>query len=424
MIRRHAWGWTSASGGGISRRMNEIACDVLIIGGGLVGGPLACALAGAGLRVAVVDREDPDDATASDFDGRASAVALGPQRVLEAIGLWPEIAPWAAPIKQIRVSDGHSPLFLHYDHQALGQEPFGWIVENRAIRRAVLARLSELPAARLLAPARLVALERGIDRVTASLADGTRLTAALAVAADGRASPVRGAAKIGITRWEYGQTAIVCTVAHERPHHDIAQEHFLPAGPFAILPLPGSRSSVVWTEKAHLAPAILAQDDDGFLAELKSRFGTFLGGIALEGPRFGYPLSLQVADAYTARRLALVGDAAHGMHPVAGQGMNMGLRDVAALAEVLVDAHRLGLDLGNAAVLEHYARWRRFDNLLMLGLTDAIVRLFSNDVAPLALARNLGLAAVNRLPRLKKFFMRHAMGLVGNLPRLMRGQAL
>jgi len=404
--------------------MNEIVCDVLIIGGGLVGGPLACALAGAGVSVAVVDQEDPATATAPAFDGRASAVALGPQRVLDAIRLWPGIAPQAAPIQQIRVSDGHSPLFLHYDHQALGDDPFGWIVENRAIRRAVLARLPELPQARLFAPATLVDLDRGADRVTATLADGTKITAALVVAADGRASPIRSGAGIGITRWEYDQTAIVCTVAHERPHRDIAQEHFLPAGPFAILPLPGNRSSVVWSETSHLAPAILAQDDAAFLVELKSRFGDFLGEISVEGPRFGYPLSLQFADAYTTRRLALIGDAAHGMHPVAGQGMNMGLRDVAALAEVLVEAHRLGIDLGNAAVLERYARWRRFDNLLMLGLTDVMVRLFSNANTPLALARDIGMATVNRLPGLKRFFMRHAMGLVGELPKLMRGERL
>jgi 2-octaprenyl-6-methoxyphenol hydroxylase len=404
--------------------MNEIVCDVLIIGGGLVGGPLACALAGAGVSVAVVDQEDPATATAPAFDGRASAVALGPQRVLAAIGLWPGIAPHAAPIQQIRVSDGHSPLFLHYDHQALGDDPFGWIVENRAIRRAVLARLPELPQARLFAPAKLVELDRGTDRVTATLDDGTKIFAALVVAADGRASPIRSGAGIGITRWEYDQTAIVCTVVHERPHRDIAQEHFLPAGPFAILPLPGNRSSVVWSEKSHLAPAILAQDDAAFLVELKSRFGDFLGEISVEGPRFGYPLSLQFADAYTARRLALVGDAAHGMHPVAGQGMNMGLRDVAALAEVLVEAHRLGIDLGNAALLERYARWRRFDNLLMLGLTDVMVRLFSNANTSLALARDIGMATVNRLPGLKRFFMRHAMGLVGELPKLMRGERL
>ncbi|OIR08069.1 2-octaprenyl-3-methyl-6-methoxy-1,4-benzoquinol hydroxylase [mine drainage metagenome] len=402
----------------------DLQCDVLIVGGGLVGGPLAAALAAHGVSVVVVDREAPETALAPAFDGRASAVALGPQRVLAGCGLWPAIAPMAAPIKQIRVSDGASPLFLHYDHRVLGSDPFGWIVENRAIRQALRQRLPALPLARVLAPASISALRREAGGVSATLTDGRSIAAALVVAADGRGSPVRAGAGIGLTKWDYGQTAIVCTVAHEKPHGEVAQEHFLPSGPFAILPLPGNRSSVVWTEKSALVPGIMAQDEAAFLAEMHERFGDFLGRLCLEGPRFAYPLSLQFANAYTAQRLVLVGDAAHGMHPVAGQGMNMGLRDVAALAEVLVEAKRLGLDLGNGAVLERYARWRRFDNLLMLGLTDVMVRLFSNDIAPVRLARDLGLAAVNRLPGLKKVFMRHAMGLVGELPRLMRGEAL
>ncbi|MBY0431845.1 MAG: FAD-dependent monooxygenase, partial [Rhodospirillales bacterium] len=266
--------------------------------------------------------------------------------------------------------------------------------------------------------------ERGIDEVTARLEDGRLVRARLAVAADGRGSPTRQGAGIGLTRWDYHQTGIVCTVAHEKPHRFIAQEHFLPAGPFAILPLTGNRSSIVWTEKSHLAPAILRQDDASFLAELKSRFGGFLGRIEVVGPRFGYPLSLQFADRYTDCRLVLIGDAAHGMHPIAGQGMNMGVRDVAALAEVLVDARRLGLDPGAPVVLSRYQRWRRFDNMLMLGLTDVLNRLFSNDLGAVALARDFGLAAVNRMPPLKKVLMRHAMGMVGELPRLMRGETL
>ncbi|HXP98014.1 MAG TPA: UbiH/UbiF/VisC/COQ6 family ubiquinone biosynthesis hydroxylase [Telmatospirillum sp.] len=397
---------------------------MLIIGGGLIGGPLAVALASNGVSVALVDTEDPKQADGPAFDGRASAIALAPQRALATLGLWPTIAPFAAPIEQIRVSDGHSPLFLHYDHQAIGQDPFGWIVENRAIRKALQQRLAALPMILRYAPARVTSLERRPGGVAAQLDDGTRLTAALVVAADGRRSPTREQAGIGVTRWGYGQTAIVCTVAHARGHRNIAQEHFLPTGPFAILPLPGHRSSVVWTDKAERVPAIMAQDDAAFLAELGNRFGDFLGEITVEGPRFSYPLSLQFANAYSAERLVLVGDAAHGMHPVAGQGMNMGLRDVAALAEVLVEAKRLGLDLGHGSVLDRYVRWRRFDNLLMLGLTDGLVRLFSNDVPALQIVRDLGLAAVNRAGPLKRFFMRHAMGLVGDLPRLLKGEAL
>ncbi len=223
---------------------------------------------------------------------------------------------------------------------------------------------------------------------------------------------------------DYDQIAIVCTVAHELPHGNVAHEHFLPAGPFAILPLPGNRSGVVWTERAHLAPAIMAETDTGFLSELRSRFGAFLGEIALEGPRFAHPLSFQLAEDYWAPRLALVGDAAHAMHPVAGQGMNMGLRDASALAERIVVAKRLGLDLGGSEVLERYAGWRRFDNLLMLAMTDGLVRLFSNEIPPLKLARDVGLAAVNWMPMAKRLFTGHAMGLEGDLPRLMRGEAL
>jgi 2-octaprenyl-6-methoxyphenol hydroxylase len=405
--------------------MTELTADILVIGGGLVGGPLACALADAGLSVALIDGEVPDATLAPSFDGRASAVALAPQRMLATIGLWPDIEPWAAPIKHIRVSDGASPLFLHYDHREVGDVPFGWIVENRALRQSILKGLARHEkAVTFLAPVKMTSLARNSSDVVATLADGRTVRARVAVAADGRGSPVRESAGIGVTRWKYDQTAIVCTVAHSLPHGDAAQEHFLAAGPFAILPLTGQRSSVVWTEKAHLAPAILAQDQADFQRELESRFGDYLGDLALEGPRFSYPLALQFAHSYTAHRLAIIGDAAHGMHPVAGQGMNMGLRDVAALAELLVEAKRLGQDLGDAQILARYGRWRRFDNLLMLGLTDGLVRLFSNDLAPVKLARDLGMAAVNKMPPLKRVFMKHAMGLVGELPKLLRGESL
>lgn len=411
--------------------------DVLIIGGGMVGLTLAVALGQGGLRVVIVDREDPAVVAAAAFDGRASALATSSRRVLDGLGLWPMIEADAAPILDIRVSDGASPLFLHYDHRQVGTAPFGHIVENRTFRRALQAHLPAIDGVVLRAPASVATLKRGVGRVEAELDDGSSITAALAIACDGRASRTRAEAGIGVTEWSYEQVGIVCTIAHERPHNGIAQERFLPAGPFAILPmvdgagpvageegLSPHRSSIVWTERRDVAARIMADDDASFLAELTTRFGDFLGQLSLVGPRWSYPLALSHAETYLAQRLVLAGDAAHGMHPIAGQGLNMGLRDAAALAEVLVDAHRLGLDIGAATVLERYQRWRRFDNVLMLGVTDSLNRLFSNDLGPLRLARDLGLAAVNRLPPLKRLFMRHAMGLVGELPRLARGERL
>lgn len=400
------------------------AFDVVIVGGGPVGGVLALAIAQAGLAVAVIDHEDPGAERVPQFDGRALAVALTAKRVMDAVGLWPGVAPYAAAIERIRVADGKFPATLTYDHEEVGEEPFGWIVESAGLRRALAACLGNQAKLVRFAPAKVAEIVRGEGLVTVSLADGAVLTAPLIVGADGRRSMVRESAGIAVKQRDYHQTAIVCTVAHEKPHGNVAHEHFLPAGPFAILPLQGNRSGIVWTERSSVAPAIMKEDDAGFLAELRNRFGDFLGAIALEGPRFAHPLSFQLADAYWAPRLALVGDAAHAMHPVAGQGMNMGLRDAAALAERIVETKRLGLNIGGAEMLERYARWRRFDNLLMLGMTDGLVRLFSNDIRPLRVARDLGLAAVNRLPMAKRLFTRHAMGLEGNLPRLMKGEAL
>lgn len=410
-------------------RLSPSRVDALIVGGGPVGALTGCCLAQAGLKVAVVEAAEPCALARPGTDGRAIAIALSARRVFAAAGIWPLMEDEAEPILEIRVTDNHAPVFLHYDHGAIGEDPFGWIVEQTTIRRAVLARLMDSPGARLIAPARIVTLDRGPSLVTATLSTGEIIQAPLLVAADGRPSRTRQDAGIAITRLDYRQSGIVTTIAHERPHRGIAHERFLPAGPFAILPMRGTRSaphrsSIVWTERLELAPAIVAQPDGDFLAELKMRMGDFLGRIELAGARLHYPLTLQLAERAIDHRLVLIGDAAHGMHPVAGQGMNMGVRDVAALAETVVDAHRAGLDIGGPDVLARYQRWRRFDNLLMLGLTDALVRLFSNDVGPVRLARDLGLAAVQRLPGAKRFFMRHAMGIVGDLPRLMRGEKL
>ncbi|MEE8506843.1 MAG: UbiH/UbiF/VisC/COQ6 family ubiquinone biosynthesis hydroxylase [Kiloniellales bacterium] len=422
-----------------TRAPAALETEVLISGGGMVGLSLGIALAGAGTEVAVVDRADLKALLAAPYDGRSSAIALGSQQVFAGIGVWDGMADHAAPILDIRVSDGRvgrtaSSLFLHYDHRDMagqGQDaaPMGYIVENRAIRTALHARAARLARLRLVAPASIETLTREAEGVAAVLDDGRRLRARLAIAAEGKASPLRAAAGIRVLRWDYPQCGIVCTVAHEKPHHGVAHENFLPSGPFALLPMTdgpdgGHRSSLVWTERREVAPAMMALGGEDFARELMRRYGDGLGSLREVGGRWSYPLGLMHAERYVDQRLALIGDAAHVIHPIAGQGLNLGLRDVAALAETLMDARRLGLDLGSAEVLARYQRWRRFDNTLLMVVTDGLNRLFSNDLPPIRLARDMGLAVVDRLPPLKRFFMRHAMGMVGDLPRLTRGQAL
>jgi 2-octaprenyl-6-methoxyphenol hydroxylase len=401
------------------------AYDVAIVGGGLVGGTLALALGGAGFRVALIDRA-PDTILLSDqHDGRGSAIALGSKRVLAALGVWDRLAGEAGPILDIRVSDGPSRLFLHYDHREVNDEALGYIVENRHLRRALAASLADCPLVTRRAPVALTRLVRDPARARLGLSDGSALDAALAIGADGRESAVRAAAGIALTAWRYPQTAIVCTVRHERPHRGVAHERFLANGPFALLPLKDPhRASIVWTESNRDVGAMMALDDAAFSREMTRRFGDSLGALAVEGGRWTWPLGLHHAERYVDARLALVGDAAHGIHPIAGQGLNLGLRDVAALAEVLVDARRLGLDIGSETVLARYQGWRRTDNVALLVATDGLNRLFTTDLAPVRLARDLGLAVVNRLPPLKQLFMRHAMGLLGDLPRLTRGERL
>jgi len=403
--------------------------EVLVLGGGMVGMTLANALAGAGVAVIVVDSAPQDALLDTGYDGRASAIAHGSAQVFRGIGLWPYLSDNAGPIVDIRVADGTvaggpSGLFLHYDHREVGDLPFGYMIENRVIRRALFQQAETLPSLRHIAPARVATLAREAGGAEAVLEDGRHIRCRLVIGAEGRNSPSRADAGIGVTRLPYDQTAIVCTVRHERDHQGVAVEYFLPSGPFAMLPMTDRRMNIVWTERPEPAARFLALDDDAFLAELGRRFGDWLGAVALTGPRFSYPLSLQHAARYCDRRLALVGDAAHAIHPIAGQGLNLGLRDVAALAESVIDNRRLGLDIGGPDVLRRYERWRRFDSVLLASVTDTLNRLFSNDIPPLRLARDLGLAAVDRIPPLKRFFMRHAMGVVGDLPRLVRGDAL
>ncbi len=416
--------------------------EVLVVGGGLAGLSMAAALASAGLSVAVVDREDPAKMVSAPYDGRSSALARGSQQMLEAIGIWPQMAAAAEPILDIRVSDGKvgqaaSSLFLHYDHQEVSDlggpaAPLGYIIENRETRRAFQAHLPLLETLTAFAPNEVLELSRGTgaaQRVSARLKGGQSLTAELVIAADGRNSLLRQEAGIRTTNWDYPQCGIVGTVIHELPHEGVAHEHFLPAGPFALLPMTDDeagrhRSSLVWTEGRDLTPHMLALEEADFCAELQRRFGDSLGALQMPGKRWSYPLSLMHAERYSDRRLALIGDAAHAIHPISGQGFNLGLKDVAALAECIVDARRLGLDIGSPQVLERYERWRRFDNLALIATTDGLNRLFSNDLPPVRLARDLGMAAVNRMPGLKRFFMSHAMGLVGDLPRLIQGRPL
>ena len=389
--------------------------DIAVAGGGMVGICLAIGLAGIGARVALVERRPI--AQLAESDGRGSAISAASQRLLQGLGLWAALAPDAQPIREIRVADGGAR--LHFDHRELDEGPLGWIVENAAIRRSLA---SALACSDVLVADGVRAAAKGEGLL--ALDNGSSLQAMLVIAADGRDSPLRTAAGIETLRWSYPQTAIVCAVAHELPHRGVAYEHFMPAGPFAILPMTGRRSSIVWTERATRAPTFLSLDAAAFAEELGRRFGGFLGRVTPVGRRWSYPLSVVHARRYIAPRLALAGDSAHAIHPIAGQGFNIGLRDVAALAEVVADALRLGLDPGADTVLARYERWRRADNLTMLSMTDALNRLFSNDIPPIRLIRGLGLAAVGRASPLRRLLMRHAMGLAGDLPRLTRGLPL
>jgi 2-octaprenyl-6-methoxyphenol hydroxylase len=407
--------------------------DVLIGGAGFAGLALAIALRQSLAPSFSVTVADPALAGAAK-DGRASAIVAAARRLFETIGVWQDVE--AQPILDMvvtdsRLTDAVRPVFLSFDGDVEPGEPFAHMVENGPLLKALAAKAKDEGVT--LAPAAVTDLEfaadRATDRTNVRLSNGDALAARLVVAADGARSAIRERAGIASHGWSYGQSAIVTTVAHERDHHGRAEEHFLPAGPFAILPLTrnaavGHRSSIVWTEEAQEAARIVALPEEEFHAELERRFGLHLGEIAAVGPRRVLPLGLSVARAFIADRLALVGDAAHVIHPIAGQGLNMGLKDVAALAEVIVDAVRLGLDPGSLAVLERYQRWRRFDTMAMGIATDGLNRLFSNQSDALRLLRDVGLGLVDRLPALKHLFIREAAGLVGEVPKLLRGEAL
>jgi 2-octaprenyl-6-methoxyphenol hydroxylase len=402
-------------------------CDIAIAGGGAVGLALACALADAldGLSIAVIDPGAFGEGQAGG-DVRASAISAGSRRLLAAIGAWAALAPHAEPVTAVDITDASledafRPVLVSYDNTVEEGEPATFIVGNDQLNAAILEAAARRPGiARLEGAA--TGFSAGAHAATLELADGCTLAAPLIVAADGRNSRLREAAGIGVVGWQYDQVGIVATVAHDKPHRSRAVQNFFPAGPFAILPLPGNRACVTWTEEAQRGRAIAALDDAGFLAEVEKRFGYRLGSIALAGPRGLWPLEMHLARALTADRLALVGDAAHLVHPIAGQGLNLGLRDVAALTEVVAEAARLGLDVGSAIVLERYARWRRTDAAMSAAAFDALNRLFSNDLTLLRTLRGAGLRLVDRMPALKQLLVTEAAGLTGELPRLLRGE--
>ena len=403
--------------------------DVLIVGCGMVGGTLAIALSNVGLKIVIIDQLDPSVQESANFDGRASAIAATPQKMLKQLGIWKQLSRNFTTIEDIRVVDGRSSFYLHYNHKDVYCDALGFMVENRHFRQAYLSQIQNNKNITFIAPTKINQIIRNVGGVHALLNNGAQIKSDLVIGADGRHSKIREIAGIHCTKWTYSQTAIVLTVDHQIPHNNVAYEHFFPGGPFAILPQRGdreqkNRSSIVWTEKTDLTRKILSLPDYDFKNEFKKRFGEHLGDFRFVGPRWHYPLYLHFTETCVAERLVLVGDAAHGIHPIAGQGLNLGFRDVAALAEIVIDAKRLGIDIGEVGVLEKYQKWRRFDNSLMVAMTDGLNRLFSNDISPIKVFRDLGLGAVNKANPLKKLLMLHAMGSIGNLPRLLKGEEL
>lgn len=411
--------------------------DVIIAGAGMAGATFALAAAQGGLRVLAVDPQPFSAQLAPTFDGRSTAISFANFRMLDALGLGEALRPHACRMDHILVTDGRRPgaasraassAWLRFDAEEIadgvGGEPLGYMVENRRIRAALGEAVMAHPDIEVRSPASVADVEAGAGEVRVTLADGAVVSAALIIGAEGRGSLVRRKAGIDTLGWDYDQSGVVATVSLEHDHGGVAHEYFLPTGPFAILPLTERRASLVWCETRRRAEALKQSGDDAFLSHLRRRFGEFLGEVSVVGPRFVYPLSLQYAERLTGARTALIGDAAHAVHPVAGQGLNMGLKDAAALAEVLVEAMRTGEDVGSEIVLDRYARWRRFDNAALAAGFDGFVRLFSTDLAPVRLARDIGIAAVNRMPALRRAFMHEAGGATGDLPRLLRGERL
>lgn len=404
--------------------------DIIIGGGSFVGLALARALDASsqgGFRIAVIESLPLEKMRSTAFDGRTAAITAAAKQMLDVLGVWQAVAAEAQPVTAIDITDSalDTPLrtvALHFDAVLDAGEPAAFILENVRLREALMNAIGASPNIALTAPDTIVSFTASEAKVSARLQSGRSLTARLLVAADGQKSALRRMAGIKEVRWESDQTGIVATVGHEKPHQGRAIQHFLPAGPFAILPMTGNRSSLVWTETTEDAARLLALDAAGLIKEIEQRFGRHLGALALLSKPAGYPLSMNLARSFVKPRLALAGDAAHGLHWIAGQGLNHGLKDVAALTEVLIEAARLGLDIGSLAVLERYERWRRFDSASSAFAAAALNRVFSNDILALRMLRELGLGLVDRLPPLKRFFVQEAAGLTGELPRLLKGE--
>ncbi len=403
--------------------------DVVISGASFGGLALACGLSralGLDFKIALIDRV-AQSAAAPKADRRASALSAASKRMLEVLDVWPLVADVAQPVTGIEITDstletGVRPVLLTYDNVTADGEPATYIVSNSALQASLRRGVESSSSLELITPAEAIDFASNESGIEVTLADGGAIAASLLVAAEGRRSRLREAAGIKVVGWSYPQIGIVVTVHHDRPHGGRAVQHFLPSGPFAILPLTGNRSCITWTEDAVEAKRILALDDADFLAEVDKRFGGKLGALSLDGPRQSWPLEMHLARRYVGPRFALIGDAAHGVHPIAGQGMNLAFRDVAALVEVLSDAIRLGFDAGDAQVLVRYERWRRFDSTTSAATFDGLNRLFSSDRTLLRSGRDFGLGLVDRMPMLKRFFVGEAAGLTGELPRLLKGE--
>ena len=403
----------------------DMDTEIIIVGGGLNGCTLALALSQQGRAVTLIDALSAEVQGNNRFDGRSYAIAAGSQRMLKALGLWDSLGPDAGPMFDIKVTDGRvgqgpGQAGLHFDHQEIGTAPMGWMVEDRHLRRCLLTAVSEDANIAHLTEARVTAQTPVPGGISVTLEDGRQITGQLLVGSDGRASGTATRAGIQRVKKTYPQTALVCAIAHDRPHNGVAHQFFVPAGPLAILPLQGNRSSIVWTEDAAQAKAINALSDEDYTLALSARIGDFLGDIQLAGDRYTYPLGYILAHKFIGERIALVGDAAHAMHPIAGQGLNVGLRDVAALTHVLAEAHRRGQDPGSVAVLSSYEAWRRSDATTLVAATDTFNSAFSTDNPILRAARGIGMAAVMATPALRRQFIKEAAGLTGTLPDLMR----